>query len=382
MSESLTVDLLVVGALLTFLPYVGIQLVLLLRNRRLWDGKAGPPVPSRRILVTIATNGKAPEMADRIAATVNSYRIPSVEVRTLIEEGDPHRYLGKPVVVPGTFSTQNRSSFKCRALHYYSLWLKRNGYGTETYTVHLDDDSVPTRSYIEHALSMTADAGQGLIRLRETGHSTFSTVSDFVRIIDCDTYCAYANSRGKPVHVHGEGLVIRADVESAIGWDFGDRVADDYLMGQRLREAGRTFAHIPACVYIAPPTTTKDFFKQRRRWFTFFHRSVGQSWRMNRTATAWLLLREVSAPATLLGIGIWVAVVLTGVQVPSYLVLACVANMGGALAVGQYGAIRTGGGKNQVLAAALSLPASVYQAASWVYAVTTKAHSFDTVAKK
>lgn len=381
MNVSVIIDALAVGALLTFLPYVVIQLALLARNRHLWAVGPGPPIESRRLLVVIVTNGKSPTLTDRIAATVDGYGLPNVIVRSLVEERDTHRYFGERIAVPSSFRTPNGSSFKCRALHYFAGWLREAGYGADTYVLHLDDDSVPSRDYVRHALAMTSDAGQGLIRLRETGHSVFSTVSDFVRILDCDTYCAYANSRGKPVHVHGEGLVIRADIEAEIGWDFGDRVADDYLMGQKLREAGRTFGHIPAHIYIAPPTTSRDFFRQRRRWFTFFHRSVRQSWKMNRAATAWLLVREVSAPATLVGLAVWIAVIALGVHVPTPLVAACIANMGGSVAVSQYGAYRTDSLRNQLLAAALILPASVFQAASWVYAMTTRVVSFDTVVK-
>lgn len=379
--SDILLDLATLAALSTFLPYVAIQIVLLARNRGRLSKEPGPSIQGRRLLVTIATNGKAALMANRIAATVRSYAIPHVEALVLIEAADRSRYSSRAVVVPGSFRTPNGSTFKCRALHYYSIWLREQGYGSETVTVHLDDDSVPTREYLLHALAMPTDAGQGVIRLRETGRHWFSTVSDLVRIIDCDTYCVYANSRGRPVHVHGEGLAIRADVESRLGWDFGDRVADDYLMGQRLREEGCTFGHLAASVYIAPPASASDFFRQRRRWFRFFHRSLGRSWASNRAATSWLLLREASAPATVFGVFVWATAIVERASIPAPIIALCVANMIGSVAISQYGAYRVAGVKNHLLAAALVLPASVYQALSWFYAMLTRTTTFDTVRK-
>lgn len=374
----LAIDALAIAALLAFLPYAIFQTVLIVRNRRLCTQSMPTPAAPRPLVAVIATNGRAVDVVNRIIETIRSYRL-GVLVLVLIEEGDRGRYRARRLVVPASYRTPNGSTFKCRALHYYSERL-RQIHGSFN-TLHLDDDSIPTRPYVAHAMGLRTDAGQGLIRLRGSGTPWINRIADLVRIVDCDTYCAWANSRGRPVHVHGEGLVLRSEVEARLGWDFGDRKADDYLMGQRLRAEGFTFSHIPAFIRIAPPVSVAGFFKQRRRWFAFFHRSVRQSWRLNPWVTAWLLCREVSTPMTMVGVALWIYVVAERIPLPPSVAIASMANLLLAEVVGQYGGFRAGRIRDMVLGALLIVPSAVYQSATWFYAVVASPRSFDTVVK-
>lgn len=122
---------------------------------------------------------------------------------------------------------------------------------------------------------MPYDAGQGVIRLKSYGKHLFSTLADMIRPSDCDIYCKYFNSKGKPKAVHGEGLVIRSDIEYEIGWDYATYCGEDFLIGQKIVDKGFRFGYIPYDIYISPPLNTKDFYKQRRRWM------YGVLWSLN-----------------------------------------------------------------------------------------------------
>ncbi len=68
--------------------------------------------------------------------------------------------------------------------------------------------------------------------------------------------------------LHGEHLLVRADVEDTIGWDFGPQcVVEDAYFGLRFAALypGRS-AFLPAYSYGASPATVGALVRQRARW--------------------------------------------------------------------------------------------------------------------
>ena len=168
-------------------------------------------------MVVVTTNGENPEIVEKILAILRGYHTPGrMEVRILAEERDRYPYSAAVCRVPGSYGTPRGSQHKLRALHWFATALASGGFGAETYVVHLDDDSVPSEGYIDYVFRMRELAGQGNIRLRSHGIHLLSTLADFVRIGDCDAWCDTFNLAGRPMAVHGEGLVIRADIETRI----------------------------------------------------------------------------------------------------------------------------------------------------------------------
>lgn len=269
------------------------QLVLLISAwRRRGRADAPPPSgpPDRRVAVVICTNGQNPQVVEKILATVNAYGLP-VESFVIKEEADPFHYAAREIVVPRSYRSPNHSLNKERALQFGAEQFRRLGYGAETYLCHLDDDSIVSREYLQHVFRMPEEAGQGSIRLREHGHHLLSTLADLIRVFDCEAWCAYFNDRHRPMAVHGEGLVIRADVEQEIGWDYGTFCGEDFLMGQKILALGYRFGHIPHTVAIAPPLNRRDFFRQRRRWMygiLWSRRTIAAT---NRRSLWWVLYR-------------------------------------------------------------------------------------------
>ncbi|MEM0139649.1 MAG: glycosyltransferase family 2 protein [Ferroplasma sp.] len=272
-------------------------------------------VEGRKIIVEIITNGQNPDVVEDIISTLNTYKV-SFETYVLKEEDDNFAYSAKEIVIPSGYKTTNNSFKKMRALQYGIEWLHSMGYGPETYIIHLDDDSIIDESYIKYVLSMKELAGQGSLRLRDYGAHLLSTLSDMNRVSDCDIYCKNFNEHGKPKKVHGEGLVIRSDVEYEIGWDYGVYGAEDLIMGISIPERGYSFGYIPDYIYISPPASAKDFYKQRRRWNYGMMESMKIIGHTDWHAMAFILYRNIVGFFGMVGITIWIIGMLFGIHFP------------------------------------------------------------------
>ena len=219
------------------------------------------------VIVAITTNGMATDVVEKIIRKVRSYKI-ATDIFVIKEERDEFIYSCRVINVPANYKCKNRSRNKMRAMQYGIEELHRLGYGKETYICHLDDDSVVDKAYLRYVKYYLSEEGaQGCIRLRAWGRHLLSSLSDLVRISNCEAWCKRCNEKNKPQFVHGEGLVVRADVEYEIGWDYGTYGAEDLIMGLHISKKYK-FGNIPTGhIYIAPPTSVRDYFKQRRRWF-------------------------------------------------------------------------------------------------------------------
>jgi cellulose synthase/poly-beta-1,6-N-acetylglucosamine synthase-like glycosyltransferase len=155
------------------------------------------------------------------------------------------------------------------------------GYGNDTYILHLDDDSYVGQDYIEYIQSsMESVLGQGSIKLRDYKENNLTALIDTVRVSTCKIHCGTNNIRNKPLFVHGEGIVIRADAEYEIGWDNGLAGAEDLIMGCAMSKS-YWVDHIPFDIYINPPTNLKDLFTQRGRWLSHIFAAKKVLYRMN-----------------------------------------------------------------------------------------------------
>mgnify|MGYP002624339420 CR=1 FL=1 len=265
------VEIALLCMLLVYFPFAAYQMYLIIYSMIVTDEKikAGKRRLERpnNVIVVITTNGMATDVVEKIIKKIGHYCIAS-NIFVLKEERDDFEYSCDMITVPSNYTCDNHSRCKMRAMHYGIQVLHEMGYGKETYIVHLDDDSVVDRPYLEYVRDyLDSGGGQGCIRLRAWGVHMFSSFSDIVRISNCEAWCKKCNEKNRPQFVHGEGLVVRADVEYDIGWDYGTYGAEDLIMGlQVAKKYG--FSTIPdGHIYIAPPTSVTDYYKQRRRWF-------------------------------------------------------------------------------------------------------------------
>lgn len=295
-------NLLMLLLIFAYTPVATLQFYLLLKNilhKRIVAIK--PRKEDRKVIVVTVTNGQNPAIVKKIVKDVDSFNSGTKQF-VIKEYYDLNDYGCEMICVPKDYTTPNNSRKKMRALHYGINKLHEMGYDKETYIIHLDDDSFIDREYIEWVFSMDEAAGQGKIQLREYQHHLISTLADMGRVFVCDNLCRYFNSKGKPMEIHGEGLTIRADVEYEIGWDYGTYGAEDLMMGQNIHKHGYRFGFIPFNIYISPPTNTKDFYKQRRRWAYSLIWSIKEIRAIRPIALYWLLYRYITTWTGLVGL--------------------------------------------------------------------------------
>ncbi len=352
-------------------PFSIVQPILLIRNRNIRRYRQRPPAPGRKIIVLITTVGNASGVVNHIIDVIRSYSL-QIDIRVLIEEFDNSRYHADTIVVPESYCTERNSQNKHRALHYFSQWLLERGYGPETYVIHLDDDTYVTKEYIEHVFSMEEHAGLGTVRLREYGHSLFSTLADFGRITDYDSYVSFFSSRHRPIGVNGEGLTIRADVESRLGWDFGPVAAEDLLMGQNIVYHGYSFGYIPGYVMIAPATTAIDFYRQRRRWVDHFFKSSRDVWNLRKAAVLWFSYLYLFGWGTLTGLIIWAMVIFVGYNPPLPVLGILTYELIISFASKQYGAWTVKEKRYRLIMLILQIPVAVFESGTFFYWVLTR----------
>jgi beta-1,4-mannosyltransferase len=71
-----------------------------------------------------------------------------------------------------------------------------------------------------------------------------------------------------PTNMHGSNLLVRADIEDSVGWDFkGIRASEDQRFGYEVwRKIGSVFGWHGGLLEEQPPFTVSDWISQRRRW--------------------------------------------------------------------------------------------------------------------
>jgi beta-1,4-mannosyltransferase len=187
--------------------------------------------------------------------------------------GDPIRVLN----IPTTYATPNGARFKTRA-NQYAMEARRDAGENDdhTYVYHLDDDThIGKDTAASLAEFIELDGGryllaQGVLAFpHELTPSKFCRLADSIRPADDLTrFAFFTGAIGTPLGgLHGEHLIIRADVEDEIGWDFPDTVIEDaYFAIQFAIRYPRRSTTLNSYSYGASPASIRDLIRQRRRW--------------------------------------------------------------------------------------------------------------------
>ncbi len=178
------------------------------------------------------------------------------------------------ITVPQNYLTVNNAKFKARALHYGVEQREKNGENTaEIWVYHLDDESMITKqgllSILDHIDNNKEPIAEGLITYPNKigAGSKLVKYLDSVRPTFCYTCCAMLKSKGKPDWLHGSNLLLRADIEQSVGWDFPNTCAEDSLFGYvAYKKYGGIFGWHGGVLEEQSPFTFSDFVKQRQRW--------------------------------------------------------------------------------------------------------------------
>ena len=179
------------------------------------------------------------------------------------------------IIVPERYSTPNHSAFKTRALHYASeVRIERGIDAPDDWIYHQDTETMIGEDTVLGCLDFATNTldghliGAGIILYPQNWKYRFNSVEETIRSVGDLSAMGQMKMWGAvPFGYHGSHLIVRADIENDIGWDFGKVRSEDLLFSLKLRERfGGVSKSLKGFAYEKPPFTVGDHLKQRRRW--------------------------------------------------------------------------------------------------------------------
>lgn len=282
----------VVWSLYTPIAVVGVLGALHLRRQ---DGGLVPRstfagATDRMVVFTVPTLGRADTVnaLRRVIRSISGHapsNLSTWRIDVVTEQGASESVLDelrsqprvRVLVVPGDYQTPNGAKFKTRANHFAMEQRRLTGENdAHTYVYHLDDDTNVGPDTIASIAEFVVShnnchlLAQGTLTFpRELTTSRLAWYCDAIRPADDLTRFAFFTGKlGRPLGgLHGEHVVIRADIEDEIGWDFRDTVIEDayFALEFAQRYPGRATT-LNSFSYGASPSSVGELVKQRRRW--------------------------------------------------------------------------------------------------------------------
>lgn len=180
------------------------------------------------------------------------------------------------LLIPKSYKTPNGSLYKARALQFA---LENSTLEPEAWIVHLDEETQPTSSGIKGICAMIQEeeangrlrVGQGAILYhRDWRKHPILTLADNVRTGDDFARFHFQHRLGKTVFgLHGSYIVVRNDIESAIGFDFSPvgSITEDAFWALKLMESGGRARWCNGYLEEQSTQSIRDFIRQRQRWY-------------------------------------------------------------------------------------------------------------------
>lgn len=225
------------------------------------------------LILQITTAGNESARVKEIIEQIRDYqlRMP-YEIWVVTEPRDDTAYPADRVFqVPPVFQAASRR--KARALEYSRILRVRLGLDRPDIKIIFNDDDVTlTKGYIERAFTADYDVCEGIITprtqyaIRPFSHFLISHADD-IRTHACLVYCSvFQGLLHRPVHVHGEGMVITGAAETKVTWNWDAVASEDLIFGQRAVRAGLRWGWFHEYAEVTSPWTVRDYVVQRRRW--------------------------------------------------------------------------------------------------------------------
>jgi cellulose synthase/poly-beta-1,6-N-acetylglucosamine synthase-like glycosyltransferase len=180
------------------------------------------------------------------------------------------------ILVPEGYATNQGSKGKCRALQFAMELRRKEGRdGADTWIFHLDEESFVTRQCMISVLQYLAKPdpkplAEGPITYPNnlfTVHPFCATVEN-LRPYVCYDCVSQMKGKDAPAFIHGSNLLVRADIENSIEWDFNNPASEDQRFGWEVwMKYGNVFDWHGGLLEEQPPFTVSDMVRQRRRWF-------------------------------------------------------------------------------------------------------------------
>jgi beta-1,4-mannosyltransferase len=248
----------------------------IVKYRKLLIKKKFVPINPKKVIFQITTIGNMAIVQDsvyNINRTCKEVGYSNYKI-CVVSEVDEAFDGAATLTVPKNYLTPNNAKYKARALHYAVEYREKNQEDTaDTWVYHLDDESMITKqgllSILDHMDNNREPIAEGLITYPNKINFGSKLVKylDAVRPTFCYTCCAMLKSQGKPDWLHGSNLLLRADIEKSVGWDFPNTCAEDSLFGYvAYKKYGGIFGWHGGVLEEQSPFTFSDFIKQRQRW--------------------------------------------------------------------------------------------------------------------
>jgi cellulose synthase/poly-beta-1,6-N-acetylglucosamine synthase-like glycosyltransferase len=246
-------------------------------NQRLINKDLSEPIQRNTRMIFQVTSKNCPsivqEAVNRIIEVARkteytNYRIDVVTDREATVSG------ANMIVVPRAYQTKNRARYKSRSLHYAVEYRRlRQDNTKDIWILHLDEESFVTSQTLISILKYLGRPEPALVcegpiiypnRMFEMGITRYS---ESLRPYTCYN-CVSQMTGSVPTSMHGSNLLVRADIEDSVGWDFeGIGASEDQRFGYEVwRKVGSVFGWHGGLLEEQPPFTVSDFISQRRRW--------------------------------------------------------------------------------------------------------------------
>ncbi len=239
-----------------------------------WRFRVAPEGKFQHAIIQVTTKGAEYDRVSEIIAQIRSYRLSmDYQIWVVLEPGHRTDYpqADRVLVVPEGFTA--RSAHKARALEYSRQVRESLGYGRSNVKVIFNDDDVTlTKGYIERAFAADYDICEGIVTprtgygLRPWGHF-FTSHADDIRTHACLVYCSvFQGIFRRPLHVHGEGMVVTGRAEAVVTWDWPVIASEDLVFGHKAARAGLSWGWFHEYAEVTSPWSIRDFITQRERW--------------------------------------------------------------------------------------------------------------------
>ncbi len=148
-------------------------------------------------------------------------------------------------------------------------------------------------SILDHADNNREPIAEGLITYPNKMDKGSKLVKylDAVRPTFCYSCYGMLKSQKKPDWLHGSNLLLRADIEKDIGWDFPNTCAEDSLFGYVAhKKYGGIFGWHGGVLEEQSPFTFSDFIKQRQRWIKGTFENLGRMGLREKVKTSYRMI--------------------------------------------------------------------------------------------
>jgi hypothetical protein len=255
-------------------PFAELALLAVGQGYFRWRFREAPPGKFTEAIIQITTTGREHARVSEIIDQIRGYALTiSYQIWVVTEPGEPADYpfCDRVLVVPEGFSVKSQK--KARALEYSRRVREILGLDRPDVKIIFNDDDVSlTRGYIERAFAADYDICEGVVTprtgyaLRPFGHFLVSHADD-IRTQACLVYCSvFQGLFRRPLHVHGEGLVVTGAAEARITWDWPVFASEDLVFGHQAARAGLSWGWFHEYAEVTSPWSLRDFLVQRQRW--------------------------------------------------------------------------------------------------------------------